>query len=68
LKVWRTKLPRLKKHKREVQTGVKALPQQAFSNRDYVMPKELKVALAKAASHPVVLSIGSNVPENSLMK
>lgn len=58
-------MPRLTKHKREKVVGEKALPQQAFSSRPYALSRELKVAMARAASQPELIAVSSNLPPNA---
>jgi hypothetical protein len=58
-------LPRVKKHQPSKFKGEVAPPQQAFSSRPYALSRELKVAMARAASQPELIAVSSNLPPNA---
>ena len=58
-------MPRVKKHKAVTFKGEVAPPQQAFSSRPYALSRELKVAMARAASQPELIAVSSNLPPNA---
>ena len=48
---------------KRVEDGIKALPPQIFKVRPYKYDQAMRIAAKRTESHPVPISVASNLPE-----